>query len=161
MDRVAFSENPDEKLTVIDYNPDVLKIWGDATCMKADLRQPPFPLSGSHFDEVHAYELLNLLPGDEGAFFAFWREIWRIMVPGGKVYASVPHWESQWIYAYPSPQRVYTPGLLTYLDQDHHVVAKEAFDTLWPRPYCFKVDSSSSMRVEGSNIGYRFIMVKA
>lgn len=150
-----FGDDPTEKLTVIDHDHRVFSEWPDANCITIDLSQPPFPmLSDSFFHEVHAYEILNLLTGDERSFFAFWREIWRVMVPSGRLLASVPHWQSQWIYAWPAPQRTYTPGLLMYLDQDDHSSAAKAdFSELWPRPYNFKSHTTSIWNGGGLFIG--------
>lgn len=158
-----FGSDKSDVLTVIDFNPACQSFWGDAAVILIDLRKSlNLPLVYNCFDEVHAYEILNLLPGDEHAFFDFWREIWLVMKTGGKLVATVPHWESQWLHAYPAPQRTYTPGLLTYLDQDSTIVAKSDFYTLWPKPFCFKVTEAYHIRQQGSdkNNGFQFILEK-
>lgn len=131
-----------DNLTVIDHSQAVLDDWTEAEKrIKADLSHPPFGLTEGAYTEVHAYEVLNLLPGDATSFFLFWRTMWACMVPGGRFFATVPHWKSQWIHAYPAPQRTYTFGLLSYLDRADKNPAKEAFPE-WPEPYDFTVDSA-------------------
>jgi len=77
-----------------------------------------------------------------------------VMVPSGRLLASVPHWQSQWIHAWPAPQRTYTPGLLMYLDQDNHSSAAKAdFSELWPRPYNLKSHTTPIWNGGGLFIG--------
>ena len=163
-----FGSDPGDQLTVIDRDRKVLDFWREkaARCLHADLRE----LFGSillrslgdeAFDEVHAYEVLNLLTGDASDFFRLWRFIWDTLKPGGKVYASVPHWESQWIHAYPAPQRVYTPGLLGYLYRASSNRVQERFDSLWPEPYDFKIEEAWTVSdVAGNLQGWHFCLVK-
>ena len=164
-----WGDDKTDYLTVVDNDDSVAATWPDATFHCIDLRYTgtgsaltlELPFSPNLFAEVHSYEVLNLLPGDERAFFAFWREMWRIMELGGKFYATVPHWESQWIHSYPAPQRTYTPALLTFLDRDIHLTAGSHFTHLWPEPYCFKVTGSWYLsNAEGKNQGFHFELQK-
>jgi hypothetical protein len=162
---------------VIDTDPEARKAWPEARVLNVDLRaacstqaargtiglaQIP-QLAEGKFSEVHAYELLNLLPGDEIAFFAFWREMWRVLKPGGSVWATVPHWRSPYVYAYPAPQRVYTLELLAYLDPQASMTAKSDFSrTLWPTPYRFRLDNAWEITAPRGAvpIGLHFHLVK-
>ena len=138
-----FGSVPTERVTVADYSQEVLAHWGEAELrIPVDLRYPPFLFASEYYDEVHAYEVLNLLPGDEIDFFNFWRSIHDCMKPGARFFATVPHWQSQWIHAYPGPQRTYTPGLLIYLDHNAKVGEKENFSELWPPAYNFTLESA-------------------
>jgi predicted SAM-dependent methyltransferase len=67
------------RLTRLDDNPahqpDVL--W--------DLTRHPLPFPDDHFDEIHAYDVLEHLAcqGDHRFFFAEFSEYWRILKNGG------------------------------------------------------------------------------
>lgn len=77
----------------------------------------------SCYDEVHAYEVLEHLGrlGDFVQFFACFREIWRMLKPGGHLLATVPHWASMWALGDPSHTRVISRGSLVFLDQMEYV----------------------------------------
>jgi len=51
------------------------------------------------FDEVHAYEVLEHLgrQGDYRSFFATFANIYRVLVPGGLLLATVPSRYSGWL----------------------------------------------------------------
>lgn len=69
------------------------------------------------FDEIHAYEVLEHL-GEQGhipQFFNTFIGIWHLLKPGGVLFASVPHWQSEWAWGDPSHRRVITPGSLQFL----------------------------------------------
>jgi len=137
---VRSAMNPADEYTVIDFDPTVGAAWPDATFYAYDLRGSfGYLLPTASFDEVHAYEVLNLLAGDEIDFFRFWRQVWDCMKVGATLTATVPHWTSQWVHAYPAPQRTYTPVLLSYLDPRDNLDHKSGFSRLWPAPYCFRV----------------------
>lgn len=80
------------------------------------------PFSDNHFDEIHAYEVLEHI-GDQGdyrKFFAQFSEFWRVLKPNGLLLASVPRWDRQWAWGDPSHRRVITPGTLVFLDQTEY-----------------------------------------
>ena len=153
-----FGSIPNELISVADRSADILADWREAEKRySVDLQQPPFPFPPSYYDEIHAYEVLNLLPGDEIDFFNLWRSLWDTLNPGGKVFVTVPHWQSQWIHGYPAPQRVYTVGLLAYLDSDKKISAKENFE-LWEPPYNFTLESAYDVGEPPQ--GFYFTLVK-
>lgn len=128
-----------DNLWVIEKNDNYRRNWDDARYIVGDLNDPcSIALPHNHFDEVHGYEIFNLLPGDPADFFDLWGEIYDWLSPAGQVIGSTPNWKSRFIHAYPGQQRVYTPELLAYLDQDSVLNAKEDFSEFWPKPYCFK-----------------------
>lgn len=175
-----FGSDPAERLWAVDRNPQVLKFWQGlgAEVLHAGLQfedcfateatdSKPDPLlgwlDGGGFDEVHAYEVLNILAGTTSEFFRLWRFIYDALKPGGKVWATVPHWESEWIHAYPAPQRTYTPGLLSYLNQDSKNPTRDrSFGEMWPEPYDFRIENSwvLSDAVTGKPQGWHFCLVK-
>lgn len=80
-------------------------------------------LRESFFDEVHAYEVLEHLgaQGDADAFFMHFSEIWRILKPGGHLYATVPSRFSPWLWGDPSHRRAILPESLVFLNQPAYV----------------------------------------
>jgi len=140
-----------EAVTVLDRNDDVLAFWDKATPVKHDLRFMPLPLPDATFDEIHAYEILNLIPGTADQFYALWGELHRVLAPGGVVFGKTPHWRSRYIYAYPGQQRVYTPELLAYLTNDP-LGSKEDFSF----PYRFKIE----MMQEPQDLAFAFALRK-
>lgn len=78
----------------------------------------------SVFDEVHAYEVLEHLgsQGDAESFFAHFSEIWRILKPGGHLFATVPSRFSPWLWGDPSHRRAILPESLVFLDQTQYIL---------------------------------------
>lgn len=75
------------------------------------------------FDEVHAYEVLEHL-GEQGnaqAFFDHFWEIWRVLKPGGYLFATVPSRYSPWLWGDPSHRRAILPESLVFLDQTQYI----------------------------------------
>jgi SAM-dependent methyltransferase len=101
------------ELVTVDLNPD------HRPDVVADLSKTPWPFPDDAFDEVHAYEVLEHLgqQGDYVAFFAQFSEIWRILKPGGMLYAKVPSWDSPWLWGDPSHSRAILPETLVFLSQ--------------------------------------------
>ncbi|HLY46440.1 MAG TPA: methyltransferase domain-containing protein [Stellaceae bacterium] len=92
-----------------DHKPD--HIW--------DLEKIPLPFEENHFDEIHAYEVLEHTgaQGDWRFFFAQWSDFWRILKPDGLFHATVPMWNSIWAWGDPSHRRVINSGTLVFLSQ--------------------------------------------
>lgn len=103
-----------KQLVTLDYNedhdPDVVH----------DLEIFPYPFKHDAFDEIHAYEVLEHTgnQGDYRFFFKQFEELYRILKPGGKLYASVPRWDSVWAWGDPSHKRILNEGSLAFLSQD-------------------------------------------
>jgi len=118
-ERKVFQENgktPFRNLTTLDleasHKPDVVH----------DLNVTPWPFEDSSFDEVHAYEILEHLgrQGDAHSFFAHFSEIWRVLKPGGRLFASCPMWDSPWAWGDPGHTRIITKYTLVFLTQEHY-----------------------------------------
>ena len=84
-----------------------------------DLNLTDWPFKESQFDEVHAYEVLEHLgkQGDFVSFFQTFYEIWRILKPGGKLFATCPAWNSLWAWGDPGHTRIINEGSLAFLSQ--------------------------------------------
>src|SRR5512143_115023 len=93
-----------------DHDPDVV----------CDLEQFPWPWPDDAFDEVHAYEVLEHISGQQGdavAFFRTFSEVWRILKPGGVLCGTVPSPGTPWVWADPSHRRAIFPATLVFLSQ--------------------------------------------
>jgi 2-polyprenyl-3-methyl-5-hydroxy-6-metoxy-1,4-benzoquinol methylase len=114
--RMALGELTWSELTTIDYYPECQPdiVW--------DLNDTPWPFDDNTFDEVHAYEVLEHLgrQGDFIAFFAHFTEIWRILKPGGHLFATTPALTSPWLWGDPGHTRTISLESLTFLNQDEY-----------------------------------------
>lgn len=154
-----FGTDPNEDLWVVERSERFASDWKDARYFVGDLNHDhkrPYFLPNT-FDEIHAYEVLNLLPGNESSFFHFWEWVWIILKPGGKVIAKVPYWGSKYIHTYPGPQRVYTKELVQYLDHSVTLHNEEDFVGTWPHCYNFQLAEWRDVNHTGSV----FTLVKA
>lgn len=130
-----------------DHKPDILfnleRIDG------AGHNRIPFPVNTEDFaptpdnfyDEIHAYEVLEHIgrQGDYRKFFDQFAEFWRILRPGGFLFATVPLWSSEWAWGDPSHTRIITPGTLVFLSQRQYreqVGKTPMSDFRW----CYKAD---------------------
>lgn len=76
------------------------------------------------FDEIHAYEVLEHLGlggrGDYVSFFRDFAELWRLLIPGGFLCATVPSRYSQWFWGDPGHTRAILPCSLVFLRRPHY-----------------------------------------
>lgn len=103
----------------------VLAIDIDRRCapdLVFDLNNTPWPIESDCADEIHAYEVLEHLgrQGDHRTFFAHFYECWRILKPGGHLFATCPSWDSMWAWGDPGHSRVINAGSLVFLDQSEY-----------------------------------------
>lgn len=87
-----------------------------------DLDVLPYPFETDQFAEVHAYDVLEHQgrQGDWRFFFAQFDELWRILKPGGRLYAIIPRHDSPWAWGDPGHTRVITAEQLGYLNRPHY-----------------------------------------
>lgn len=109
-------EGPFQGLTTLDINPD------HKPDIVHDLSVLPWPVESDAYDEVHAYEVLEHLGalGDAVSFFAHFSEIWRVLKPGGLLFATVPALTSPWLFGDPSHRRVICSQSLVFLNQPQY-----------------------------------------
>ena len=127
-----------------------------------DLSVHPWPLESDYFDVLHAYEVLEhlTLQGDYKAFFALWREIWRVLKPGGIVLATTPWWQSLGAWGDPGHTCVYSPMTLSFLRQkvysrDIGRTSMTDYRGEFPPPYNFE-----PLEIKQYDEGFRFILRK-
>ena len=84
-----------------------------------DLNILPYPFGDNHFDEIHAYEVLEHCgtQGDEVFFFNQFNEFHRILKPGGVFCLSVPNYQSIWAFGDPGHTRVLPPTVFNFLQE--------------------------------------------
>lgn len=80
----------------------------------------PFP--DDHFDEIHAYEVLEHCghQGDYKFFFRQFSDFWRVLKPGGVMLGTVPLPTSPWAWGDPSHTRVLPREVFTFLIQPQY-----------------------------------------
>lgn len=109
----------------LDDNPeftDLVTMDHDPACgadVVHDLDDYPWPFADDTFDEVHAYCVLEHLgrQGDYKSFFDTFAEIYRVLKPGGLLFAICPSRNSAWAWGDPSHTRLIQPESLVFLDQ--------------------------------------------
>jgi SAM-dependent methyltransferase len=79
--------------------------------------QLPFPCD--RFDEIHAYEVMEHYgrQGDFRGFFAGFRELWRVLKPGGMLIGTAPSLRSPWLWGDPGHTRVIAHEVVAFLDR--------------------------------------------
>lgn len=80
------------------------------------------PFAPGEFDEIHAYQVLEHFgrQGDYQGFFAGFGELWRILVPGGKLVADTPALSSPWLWGDPGHCRAISWETLTFLTRQSY-----------------------------------------
>ena len=95
------------------HKPDIL--W--------DLESPePIPLPDCHFDEIHAYHVLEHTgrQGDWRFFFRQWADFYRLLKPASVFFGICPDIKSPWAWGDPGHTRIIGPECLTFLDQSQY-----------------------------------------
>jgi SAM-dependent methyltransferase len=94
-----------------------------ATIRKANLFLEPIPYLDEYFDSVSAYDFLEhvprVLPTADGAgtrfpFIELMNEMWRVLKPGGMLYASTPCYPGRELFSDPTHCNFITDDTLLY-----------------------------------------------
>jgi hypothetical protein len=95
---------------------------GQKADVEHDLNVFPWPVASDAFDEVHAYQLIEFLgrQGDAMSFFAFFSEVWRVLKPDGRFYATVTSPKSAWLWGDPGHTRCVSLQSVTHLVQPQY-----------------------------------------
>ena len=114
---------------------------GQGEIRKANLALEAIPYPDLHFDSVSAYDFLEHVPrilmtADAAStrfpFIELMNEIWRVLKPGGLLYASTPH--------YPHPSAFQDPTHVNILTVESHIYFTRP--ALLARMYGFQGDFS-------------------
>jgi SAM-dependent methyltransferase len=115
--KLRFADEDWTDLTTLDHDPNC------GADVIHDLESlDPWPFDDNSFDEVHAYCVLEHIgrQGDYRKFFHDFSEIYRVLKPGGHLFAFCPSWQSQWAWADPSHTRIIAPGSVVFLDREEY-----------------------------------------
>ncbi len=103
------------------YGVDLDVPAGSDRFKQANLTLQPIPFADSHFDSVSAYDFLEHIPrifptvdglGTRAPFVELMDEIWRVLMPGGKLYAQTP--------AFPHQAAFQDPTHVNFITWDAH-----------------------------------------
>jgi len=116
---LAWPGSPQEfgdKLTTLDLDPNC------GADVEWDLERLPLPFPDNHFDEIHAYEILEHVgrQGDWRFFFSQFADFWRMLKPGGLFLGSVPVLDTENEQTDPGHTRRFHTQWLSYLHQPHY-----------------------------------------
>lgn len=109
--------------------------------MYYDLELLPLPWPDGEVDEIlmnHFLEHLEL--NDPAIWFAWWRDIHRILKPGGQVVVIFPRWNSEDAYGDPGHMMVLTHQRFLYLSKKAYAVARERKLNMTQYPLGFDFD---------------------
>lgn len=112
------AEEEDTKWITLDMNPDANP---DVLFnLKHIEKGANLPFPECMFDEIHCYEILEHYgtQGDYEGFFQGFKELWRILKPGGLLIGTCPSWNVQWAWGDPGHTRIITEGTLAYLTEE-------------------------------------------
>jgi SAM-dependent methyltransferase len=113
---VALGAEPEQpEWTTLDINPECKPdILFDLGFLETGSQLPIAPES---LDEIHAYQVLEHFgqQGDYRGFFSTFRELWRVLKPGGVLYGDTPSLSSPWLWGDPGHCRAILPQTLLFL----------------------------------------------
>ncbi len=123
----------------------------------ANLEKDNLPFLSDSFEEVHAYDVLEHIgqQGDWKKFFDDFSEIWRVLKPGGRLFACLPMWDSLWAWGDPSHKRVINIGSLRFLSQAaYNEVGKTAMSDF---RFYYKADFKAVLTVKDGDV-FNFVL---
>ena len=110
--------------------------------LRADLTVQPIPFGDGQFDSVSAYDFLEHIPrqwpnaadgGSRLPFVELMNEVWRVLRPGGRFYASTPAFPHPEAFVDPTHVNIITPQTHRYFCGPKPAAAMYGFHG------CFKV----------------------
>lgn len=143
---------------------DLVTLDNDPNCgadIECDLSRLPLPFDEGHFDEIHAYHVLEHVgaQGDFRTFFDQFAEFYRILKPGGYFCGIVP--TGVWVWGDPGHSRALPPEIWTYLDQTQYtkqvgVTAFADYRRVWRGDF----EAIFQSQLEGDQYGFVLQVVK-
>lgn len=120
-----------------------------------NLLEFPWPFDDGVADEMLARDVLEHMPlfnaKNESTPIKFIEECWRILEPGGKLFITVPHWQSKNLWIDPTHVRGYDERSFDYFDP-------ETDFGKWYGYYSEKKFTVTSVRTPNDNV--EFTMIK-
>jgi hypothetical protein len=86
--------------------------------LRLDLEHYPWPWEENSVSEIWAVHFLEHVGETSEAFFAFWKELYRVMHHGATISIVVPHPRCDDFIGDPTHVRIVTPQVLNLFDQD-------------------------------------------
>ena len=117
----ALGAEPEQpEWTTLDINPECKPdvVFDLEQLERADAVLPNhLPFEPDTFDEIHAYQVLEHFgrQGDFKGFFRTFRELWRILKPGGLLIGDTPALRSPWLWGDPGHTRIISVQSLSFL----------------------------------------------
>ncbi len=127
---------------------------------KRAICEPWFPheVPGGPYDEIHAYDVLEHFgrQGNYRGFFRGFNAFHRALVPGGRLIATIPAWDSRWVWGDPGHRRTIQPETVAYLVKDHYKQLGRTRCTdyrKWIDPYWWVIEA-----LENNNGSFEFAL---
>lgn len=143
-------------LVTVDMNPAV------KPDVVHDLTRLPLPFKTGVADEIHLYDVLEHTrqQGDWRGFFAEFAEFWRILKPGGRLFAICPRWDRKFAWGDPGHTRVIQPETLTFLSQRIYAEQLDGAERTNRTDYRFawKGDFDLEGLVEPNEVTFGFVL---
>lgn len=114
-----------------------------------DINILPLPFPDNHFDEIHAYCVLEHVgvQGDWRFFFAQFDDFWRMLKPNGVLVGTCPMPTSPWAWGDPGHTRIMSPECLTFLKRPEYAAQVGKTPMTDYRPY-YKGDFDVAIQVD-------------
>lgn len=129
-------------------------IAGDGIQVVHNLLETPWPFDDSVADEILARDVLehmpNFTPDNKSTPIAFVEECHRILQTGGKLFITVPHWQSKNLWIDPTHVRGYDEKSMDYFDPDTDFGK-------WYGYYSDKKFKVTSVRTPNDNVEFTLI----
>jgi SAM-dependent methyltransferase len=94
-----------------------------------DLELTPWPWANESVDEIRAEHVLEHLGHQICVFLAIISEMHRVLIPGGVLRITVPHWRSDSYWGDPTHVRAITPQMLGLFSRKENLKSKEWANT--------------------------------
>jgi SAM-dependent methyltransferase len=88
----------------------------------------PIPLPDNSVDVVVAWHVLEHIgqQGQTAEWFAFWEDLYRVLVPNGWVYGECPYYSSLWAWSDPTHTRAISEHSFLFFAQDSYRIQPSA-----------------------------------
>ena len=118
------------------YGVDIVPALGQEKIVSANLTLQAIPFGDSHFESVSAYDFFEHIPrafptadfqSTRFPFIELMNEVWRVLKPGGLLYASTPIYPHADVFVDPTHVNVMTAKSHSYFTRPLRVAAMYGF----------------------------------